>query len=549
MFHGGTLSRLPVTVRARWIALVSAAVLGISVLGLATPAHAATDGTISGVITDAGSPSLSGDVCGVVLAESGTPFDGDEFKFIDCVDTSGDTYSVDVPPGTYAVAMFGGSETDEYVSQFYGGDVYAPGTLVTVGDGQAVTGINFAMVTGGHITGHISAAGGGTLAGQVCVTAQDRAVSGDEGLYDDLVPTQCVTTNGGAYDVSGFPTGDYSVKFSGAPYVDQYYSGKTEVTANAVHVVAGQTTSGIDALMTKPATPPTPPTSNGLYRTVFQANTTALWLAQTGGANLGLGLMPGTSPSIATLPGGGYQIAFQANTGALWSTGTLGTRNWQLGMKAGTSPSIAALANGGYQIAFQANTGALWTAGTAGIANLQLGMRPGTSPAIAGVGTGYQIAFQANTGALWTTGTSGTRDWKLGMLAGTSPAIAAIPGGSYQIAFQSNTGLLWIASTQGVANLGLGMKTGTSPAITPLLGSHQIAFQSNTGILWTTGALGVHNSGLGMLAGTNPSIVAVPGGYEAAFQSNTGSLWTGGTAGVVNWGLGMSAGTSPAIAR
>jgi hypothetical protein len=211
--------------------------------------------------------------------------------------------------------------------------------------------------------------------------------------------------------------------------------------------------------------PPPPPTSNGLYRTAIEANTAGLWLAATGGTNLGLGLMPGTSPSITALTGGGYQIAFQSNTGSLWSTGTAGTRNWGLGVKAGTSPSITALAGGGYQIAFQANTGVLWTAGTAGISNLQLGMKAGTNPAITNVPGGYQIAFQANTSALWSTGTAGTRNWGLGMNGTTSPSITGLAGGGYQIAFQANTGSLWTAGTAGIVNWNLGMYAGTNPAI------------------------------------------------------------------------------------
>src|SRR5262249_13027328 len=116
-----------------------------------------------------------------------------------------------------------------------------------------------------------------------------------------------------------------------------------------------------------PAQSGDPTCANGTptYKVAFQANTTSLW---TGGrdnhGDWGLGMMPGTSPAIATLSTGGYIVAFQANTGILWTTGSLGTRNWGLGMRAGTSPSVTGLPNGGFEIAFQANTGNLWTVGT-----------------------------------------------------------------------------------------------------------------------------------------------------------------------------------------
>jgi hypothetical protein len=56
-----------------------------------------------------------------------------------------------------------------------------------------------------------------------------------------------------------------------------------------------------------------------------------------------MGMMAGTSPSIAVLPNGSYVIAFQANTSNLWvndGTPSSGT-DTMLGMMAGTSPSMA----------------------------------------------------------------------------------------------------------------------------------------------------------------------------------------------------------------
>jgi hypothetical protein len=285
------------------------------------------------------------------------------------------------------------------------------------------------------------------------------------------------------------------------------------------------------------------------YNIAFQANTTDLWIVGPGGpGDAGLGMMVGTSPSIARLTSGGYEAAFQANTGNLWVTGTAGTADTGLGMRAGTSPSITALAGGGYQVAFQANTTELWTTGTAGTTNTGLGMLPGTSPSITGLGgNGFQAAFQANTTELWTTGTAGTTNTGLGMLPGTSPSIARLVTGGFQVAFQANTTELWTTGTAGTTNTGLGMATATSPSITGLAGGgFQVAFQANTTDLWFTGTAGTADTGLGMAGHTSPSIAARPGsGFDLVFQANTGNLWTAGTTGTRDLGLGMGANTSP----
>jgi hypothetical protein len=259
-----------------------------------------------------------------------------------------------------------------------------------------------------------------------------------------------VTADGKPVAVSGFRFGGYTAYSSGSDYYG-YWTNSAGAKVLTNNGLAGcclvSSTASNSSQIADPVI-------------AFQANTGSLWSA-TG--DLRLGMMPGTSPAMARLPGGGYQIAFQANTGSLWTTGSLGTRDLGLGMRSGTSPSIAAVA-GGYQIAFQANTGSLWTTGSLGTRDLGLGMRSGTSPSIAAVAGGYQIAFQANTGSLWTVGSLGTGDLKLGMLAGTSPSIAAVAGG-YQIAFQANTGSLWTVGSLGTRNLGLGLRAATSPSI------------------------------------------------------------------------------------
>jgi len=177
-------------------------------------------------------------------------------------------------------------------------------------------------------------------------------------------------------------------------YVESVVSGGSQVTISEYNEAyyPGRPTAGDGLYDTRPVATSAfeyihvkDLSGGGGYEAAFEANTTSLWTAGSAGTgDHGLGMMRGTSPSIAALPGGGYEIAFQANTGSLWTTGSAGTANWGLGMMAGSSPSITALPNGSYEAAFEANTTSLWTAGSAGTGDHGLGMMSGTSPSITG---------------------------------------------------------------------------------------------------------------------------------------------------------------------
>jgi len=234
----------------------------------------------------------------------------------------------------------------------------------------------------------------------------------------------------------------------------------------------------------------------------------------------------GTSPSISSAG----TVAFQANTSNLWTVGPGGRNDWRLGMMSGTSPSIAALKGGGYQVAFQANTGNLWTVGSAGNKDWGLGMRAGTSPSIAATPDGqFVVAFQANTSNLWTVGSGGKGDWHLGMMSGTSPSVSS----AGTVAFQANTSNLWTVGPGGKSDWHLGMMSGTSPSISS---AGAVAFQANTSSLWTVGPGGRDDWHLGMMSGTSPSVSSAG---TVAFQANTSSLWTVGPGGRDDWHLGM----------
>ena len=189
-------------------------------------------------------------------------------------------------------------------------------------------------------------------------------------------------------------------------------------------------------------------------------------LGPQGWTDWGVGMAPGTSPSMISLPNGGYEISFQANGGALWSVGTLGWINWGVGMAPGTSPSMIATQNAGYEVSFQANGGALWSVGTLGWINWGVGMASHTSPSMISLpGNGFEIGFQANGGPLWTVGTAGWTNWGVGMASGASPDVLALPGGGYEIGFQANGGTFWTIGTAFWTNWRAGMASGTNPSM------------------------------------------------------------------------------------
>ena len=133
---------------------------------------------------------------------------------------------------------------------------------------------------------------------------------------------------------------------------------------------------------------------------------------------------PASSPAITVLSGGRFQVAYQYYTHrlAVYTT-KAGNFLTGLGMDPGTSPSIAA----GTEVAFQDDTNHLWLYHPAGNTNrdTHLGMTPGTSPAITAIPGAYEIAFQADTGILWVYDTrTGAKPSGLGMWIASSPAVA-----------------------------------------------------------------------------------------------------------------------------
>jgi hypothetical protein len=262
----------------------------------------------------------------------------------------------------------------------------------------------------------------------------------------------------------------------------------------------------------------------------------------------GYAMKPGTSPATARMSDGGYVTAFVGGDGALWVMGNDGKAHWAgngLGVAPGTSPSIASdLDDDSYRIVFNASTThLLWTYSSttgAGTPNPDgYTLMPTTSPSITHLGSGrYQTAFvNAADNSLWEYGDAADRQVAngLGLAPGTSPSIAAAANGTYRIAFNAyGSNLLWtvVNNIGTVTTDSLKVKAGTSPSLLALpYGGYQIGFTNAAdGFLWEHGAAGERrvSNGLGLAAGTNPALAPQYSGTDHAFsfEGADGYLWT-----------------------
>ena len=138
--------------------------------------------------------------------------------------------------GEYAVKF----SANTYVPQYYNGKVTAAeATPVSVTAGLTTTGINASLHVGGEITGKVTEA------------SSKKAVAGTVVCATNSSGGNCGLTNeAGEYTITSLDTGEYTLKFSAATYVPQYYNGKAEASeATPVSVTAGATTASINAVL------------------------------------------------------------------------------------------------------------------------------------------------------------------------------------------------------------------------------------------------------------------------------------------------------------
>jgi hypothetical protein len=257
--------------------------------------------------------------------------------------------------------------------------------------------------------------------------------------------------NGTAPSIVGSPDGGFFISFQTSQGVLFHASS------------GGNASDGIP--MASNSSPSVVRLADGSFRSWYQAPSNNV-AALTSGADhnsleYGLGMMPGTSPSAALLPGGDPIFAFQANTRMLW----IGDSGTPVQMASGSSPSLAVLANGAWLVAVAGANGTLSTFDGTDGATFPAQVAAGTNPVLAASDDGsYQIAFQGADGTLQLAGPDGIIATNEKMMASTSPGIAALMIGGYQTAFQDPNGNPVTLGDAG-RDTGPAMHANASPAI------------------------------------------------------------------------------------
>jgi hypothetical protein len=221
----------------------------------ANPVSVVAGSTVSGI--DA-ALLTGGQITGKVTAASTkSPIEGVEACTIGgavsrcgVTNASGEYTISGLPSGEYKVGFSSESFESNYLTQYYDEkSSSSEATPVVVTAGATTTGIDAALLTGGQITGKVTAADTkAPVAGiEVCATP------GEGELYE--YGDNCATTNAdGEYTIAALTSGEYdvefAVRFGSLNYISQYYHDKqSRSEASPVVVTQGLTAAGIDAAM------------------------------------------------------------------------------------------------------------------------------------------------------------------------------------------------------------------------------------------------------------------------------------------------------------
>ena len=222
--------RRPLRAAAAVLAAVALAVAAATLAPLSASASATA--SISGVVTAADTGAVLPNVQVDLTLPGGTEV----------------TYTSTDDTGAYA---FTGLQAADYRVQFsadYNTGHLGTSAPVTVNDGQTVTGVDAALALGGSVTGTVSLSTGPlTQSATVALVGQGAVVNGPGGLFG------IGTAADGTFSFTGLTPGNYTLYFSGpygTNYAPQYWSGASSLaTASYFTVTAGQTTTGIDAVL------------------------------------------------------------------------------------------------------------------------------------------------------------------------------------------------------------------------------------------------------------------------------------------------------------
>ena len=200
-------------------------------------------GTISGTVTAGGAPASS--LWVTAYDASGTADRGSGFT-----NSSGQYTITGLPAGTYFVKT---NAPSGYFQQIYSGvncgttcPAVTTGSPVAVTQGHTTSGIGFALLQGGSITGTVTAGGLPALAWLRAYDATGTQVASAD------------SNSAGGYTITGLPTGTYYVQVATAPfgYFQQIYSGvncglscPSATTGTGVSVTTGAVSPGVDFVL------------------------------------------------------------------------------------------------------------------------------------------------------------------------------------------------------------------------------------------------------------------------------------------------------------
>jgi len=199
-------------------------------------------GSITGTVTNASNGALLANSSVQVLSATGAG--------VMTVTTNGSgvfTFTGLAGASYYVRTTQGGA----FINQLYGGIpcqnctvTTSGGTLVTVAPGQTTANINFALETGGRISGTITNAVGGALLSGIPVQVFSAA---------GISLGQFNTNASGVYTTPGLPAGNYFIRTQAgnSSFINELYNDVpcpigvcSVLTGEAIPVVSGQTTSG-----------------------------------------------------------------------------------------------------------------------------------------------------------------------------------------------------------------------------------------------------------------------------------------------------------------
>jgi hypothetical protein len=235
---------ISVRFRPAAVAIAVAAIVG----SLLSPsmATAAPTGSISGKVT------ADGSTAGIqnAFVDVRTP-KGD---WVNSAETnSAGNYTVGgLEPGNYKIQV----HASGYVTGFYSGKTtLGAATVVSLAQGQALSGRNIALDRGATISGNVKTDDGANLAGRF-VAVMNR--------YFD--PVGYATTNSsGNFTITGIPAGEYTIAYSGdcnlesclvmTRFDDEWWNNASvESDATFFHLAANATASGYNAVMNTAST-------------------------------------------------------------------------------------------------------------------------------------------------------------------------------------------------------------------------------------------------------------------------------------------------------